>query len=94
MEKEEIKKLAHDILLDLSDKEAEDIAAEFEKLGKMLRVFEEIDTEGLRALVYPFDNETEYLREDVPERPLSKDEVLANAGKITEDCVSVPRVLK
>ena len=94
MEKEEIKKLARDILLELNDREAEDIAAEFEKLGRMLSIFEEIDTEGLRALVYPFDNETEYLRDDIPKRPLSKDEVLANAGKKTEDYVSVPRVLR
>ncbi len=94
MKKEEIRTLAYDILLELDDREAEDIALEFEKLESLLSFFADIDTEGVKIMAYPFDQATFYMREDEEGNVLSREEALANAGKVNAGHISVPKVLR
>ena len=94
MKKEEIKVLANKLMFDVSDEEALDIASDFDTLEKMLRFFDEIDTEGVEEMIYPFENETNYFREDEVTNVLSQKDALANAPKAISGHVVVPRVLK
>lgn len=94
MEKEEIKILANKLMFDVSDKEAEDIANDFGMLEKMLSFFDEIDTSGVEEMIYPFDDETAYFREDEVTNVLSQKDALANVPKQISGHVIVPRVLK
>ena len=94
MKKEEIKVLANKLMFDVSDEEALDIASDFDTLEKMLSFFDEIDTEGVEEMIYPFENETNYFREDEVTNVLSQKDALTNAPKAISGHVVVPRVLK
>ena len=94
MKKEEIKVLANKLMFNVSDDEALNIALEFDTLEKMLSFFDEIDTEGVEEMIYPFENETNYFREDEVTNVLSQKDALANAPKVISGHVVVPRVLK
>ena len=92
--KEYFKKLALNLMFEISDEEAENIIKEFATFNEQLKIFDQIDTEGVEEMVYPFDVETTYLREDVPDHYLTKQEALSNVSKEVEGHFVLPRVLK
>ncbi len=94
MNKEEIKVLANNLMFEVSDKEASDIASDFDLLEKMLNFFDEIDTDNVEEMIYPFAEETYFFREDEESNVLSQKEALLNAPKVISGHVAVPRVLK
>ena len=94
MKKDDIRPLAKNLMMNLTDEEVEDIFLEFEKLEKMLSFFDEIDTSNVNEMVYPFEEETTFLREDVPDVVLNQEEVLINAPKQLSGHVVVPKVVK
>lgn len=94
MERKEIIDLANNLMFKVSDEEVEDIAKEFDKIENMLNFFEKIDTDGVEEMIYPFDVETDYFREDEESNVLSQNDSLANAGKVISGHVVVPKVVK
>lgn len=78
-EPEMFKKLASQLRFSLSDSEAEDIANEFGILIDQIALLEKIDTSKTQEMVYPFEEETTFMREDVVESVLSAEEALMNA---------------
>ncbi|HCT63466.1 MAG TPA: Asp-tRNA(Asn)/Glu-tRNA(Gln) amidotransferase GatCAB subunit C [Erysipelotrichaceae bacterium] len=75
------KDLANQLRFSLSDEEANDIKNEFDVLIDQMDLLNKIDTEGVEPMVYPFDEETSFLREDVAIQVLPVQEVLKNAPK-------------
>ena len=75
------KDLANQLRFSLSDAEAQDINNEFDVLIDQMDLLNKIDTEGIEPMVYPFDEETSYMREDVADQVLPVQEVLKNAPK-------------
>jgi aspartyl-tRNA(Asn)/glutamyl-tRNA(Gln) amidotransferase subunit C len=73
------KNLAKQIRFNLSDEEALDIANEFEVLLDQMRLLEKIDTENVAEMVYPFEVETSFMREDEVTNVLELEQVLLNA---------------
>ena len=73
------KQLANQIRFDLSDEEALDIAFEFEVLIKQMELLDKIDTNQVKPMVYPFEEPTTFMREDVVTEVLSQEEALMNA---------------
>ena len=65
----------------MSDAEAQDIKNEFDVLIDQMDLLNKIDTEGIEPMVYPFDEETSFMREDVADQVLPVQEVLKNAPK-------------
>ena len=94
MNKEEVKVLANNLMFEVDDNEADDIVSDFDLLEKMLKFFEEIDTDGVEEMIYPFEDETSYFREDEVTNVLSQKDALSNAAKVISGHVVVPRVLK
>ena len=94
MEIKEIKDLASRLMFKLSDEEAQLIVDEFELLDKQLSILNEIDTEGVEEMIYPFDVETSFLREDEVSHVLDKELALSNATKVKEGHIVVPKVVK
>ncbi len=88
------KKLAHNLMFDLSEEEAEDIVQEFETLTRQLALLEAIDTTGVEEMIYPFEEETAFLREDEISHVISQKEALVNAPKAKQGHFVVPRVVK
>lgn len=94
MKKEEIKVLANNLRFDVTDKEAEDIANDFDLLERQLAFFEQINTDGVEEMIYPFETETHFFREDEPTNVVSQKEALQNAAKVISGHIVVPKVLK
>lgn len=88
------KKLANQLMFDLSDEEANDIVKEFETLQSQLQLLDNINTDGVEEMVYPFEEATTWLREDVVSNVISQDDALANVDKKLEGHFVLPRVVK
>jgi len=94
MKNEEIKKLAIDLKIELNDEELKEVSKEFDRLNQMIDVFDSIDTSDVEEMIYPFNVETTFLREDEPDYILSQDDALANGSKLKQGHFVVPKVVK
>lgn len=92
--KEFFKSLANQIMFDLTDEEVEELQEEFKDLTKQMELLDKIDTENVEPMVYPFEEATVYLREDEVSNVISKEDALANAPKVLNDQIIVPKVVK
>ena len=92
--KEYFKMLANQIMLDLSDTEIEELQDEFKTLTKQMELLEKIDTNNVEAMIYPFEEDTYYLRKDEVSNVITKEEALLNAPDTLNDQVIVPKVVK
>ena len=55
---------------------------------------ERIDTENVKEMVYPFEAETAFLREDEITHTISREAALSNAQAVMAGHVHVPKVVK
>ncbi len=81
MDVQGFKALALQCRFELSDDEALDIKKEFDVLISQMRLLDKIKTENVEPMVYPFEEPSSFLREDVVEHVLPLKEVLKNAPK-------------
>lgn len=88
------KKLANDIMFEISDEEAEELKDEFQLLLDQIEVLNEIDTDGVEEMIYPFEAETTFLREDTCARVITQQEALSNVKSAKAGHVHVPKVVK
>ena len=91
---EYFKKLALDLKFRLSKEEAEDIKEEFDTLLKQLSLFDDIDTDKAEPMVYPFEEDTYFLREDKADHTLNVSDAFKNAKNVKNGYFIVPRVVK
>lgn len=94
MNKDYFKQLANQLMFNLTDEEAEDIVVEFEALTKQLALLEAVDTTGVEEMIYPFEDENSYLREDEVVNVISQEDALANAPRALDGHFEVPKVVK
>lgn len=94
MTREEINELALNVRFKVNDDEEKDIENDFETLEKMLEFFDSIDTDGVEEMVYPFDEPTDYFREDEISNVISQEDALSNVAKTKQGHVVVPKVVK
>lgn len=88
------KKLAHDIMFDVNEQEISELQEEFKILLEQIDVLNEIQTAGVEEMVYPFEEETGFLREDVIDNVITQDEALSNVKNVKAGHVHVPKVVK
>lgn len=94
MNKEQIKELALDLKFVVTDEEAADIENDFVLLEGMLAFFDEIDTEGVEEMIYPFEEATDFIREDEVSNVISQKEALLNVPKVKQGHIVVPKVVR
>ena len=93
-DREYFKKLANQLMFDMSDEEADSLAQEFGGLEDQMKYMDDVDTEGVEEMVYPFEDETYFMREDVPDHVISQEDALANVTKKIEGHFVLPKVVK
>jgi len=76
---EYFKSLAKQLRFELTDEEAIGISEEFSILINQMNLLNKIDTEGVQPMVYPIEEVTTFLRDDVADQILSAQEALKNA---------------
>lgn len=67
---------------------------EFKVLLQQIELLDGIDTEGVEEMIYPFEAETTFLREDSVDNVISQDAALANVKSVKAGHVHVPKVVK
>ncbi|MEA4874357.1 Asp-tRNA(Asn)/Glu-tRNA(Gln) amidotransferase subunit GatC [Anaerorhabdus sp.] len=93
-DKEYIRHLAHQCMFDCNDDELSLIEEEFVTLEKQMELLNQVNTEGVEPMVYPFEMETTYLREDEVVNVISQEDAILNVSKSREGHVLVPKVVK
>ncbi len=93
-DKEYFKKLAHQLMFDLSDEEAQNIVEEFTTLQSQMQLLDNVNTDGVEEMIYPFEDETSFLREDEVSNVISQADALANVSKKIEGHFILPKVVK
>lgn len=92
--KQKVFKLAEQLMLRLSDEEADNIIAEFDTLLKQLDLLNQIDTSNVEEMIYPFEEPTSFFREDIVDHVLSIEDALYNAPQEEEGYFVIPKVVK
>lgn len=92
--KEKLKELANDLLFDMADDEYETLLKEFDELVAQMALLEKIPhVDEVEPMIYPFEVTNNILREDEPEAPLTREEVLKNAADTYAGQVRLPKVV-
>lgn len=94
MNRNDIKEYANHLMFDLNDDELAAIEKDFAVLNAQLDLLNLIDTEDTEEMIYPFEDDTFFLREDVADHKISKEDALLNAPMEREGHFVVPKVVK
>ena len=92
--KKTVDRLAELSKLEFSEKEKEGMVKDFQKIVHFVDKLKEVDTEGVKPLVYVNENVTNVLREDEPGEMVSKEDALKNAPEKDSNYFKIPNVLK
>lgn len=93
-DREYFKKLAHQLMFDLSDAEADSLVQEFGTLEGQMALLDAVNTDGVEEMVYPFETETTFVRKDEVSNVITQDEAMANVEKKLEGHFVLPKVVK
>lgn len=85
---------AHRLMFELSDEELKTLYEEFQTLKKQMEMIGKIEgVDKAEPMTFPFACENSFLREDVAETPLDRDEALKNAGNVQDGQIKLPKVV-
>ena len=85
---------ANRLLFDMSEQELLTLKEEFKILTQQMEMIGQIQgLESYAPMTFPFDCTVTYLREDVAEEPLPRDEALKNAGSKMNNQIKLPKVV-
>ncbi|MDD3036039.1 MAG: Asp-tRNA(Asn)/Glu-tRNA(Gln) amidotransferase subunit GatC [Candidatus Saccharimonadaceae bacterium] len=92
--KEVLKDAAKRLLFDMSEEEYDTLLKEFDVVIKQMQLIGQIEgVDDYEPMVFPFECTTSYLRDDIPSKPLTKDEALRNAKNKSAGQIKVPKVV-
>ena len=95
MLEEKLNKYAENLEFEMNKEEYKTLANEFEILFKQVDLIGNIEgIEEFEPLDFPFQLKNSYLREDIANEKLTKEDALKNASEIKNNCVSVPKVVE
>lgn len=93
-DREYFRKLAHQLMFDLSDEEADGIVKEFGELETQMSLLDQVNTDDTEEMIYPFEQATQFLREDVVTNVISQADAMKNVKKNLEGHFVLPKVVK
>lgn len=90
-----LKDAAHRLLFDMSEEQYETLLDEFDIITKqMLIIGQDSTIDEFEPMTFPFECKTNYLREDIPEEPLTREEALRNANHKAGGQIKLPKVVQ
>lgn len=94
MEIIKLKEYASKLMFDMSDREYETLASEFDVIIKQMELIDKIENiDSVEPMTFPFENDNVKLREDVVDNVISSNEALANVSDVLANQVKVPKVV-
>ena len=92
--KDVLKKVANNLMFDMTDEEYETLLTEFDVLVKQFELMSEINgLEEVAPMSFPFEVTNNYLREDIPDTPLNREDALKNAKDVVDGQIRLPKVV-
>ena len=86
---------ANKLMFELSESEIEELLAVFDSICQQMELIGEIDVvDSVEPMTFPFEVTNSWLREDVAEEPLDRDDALKNASDVTDGQVRLPKVVE
>ncbi len=86
---------AHNLMFDIDEVELQVLTEEYADILEAINHMQTIpNIDHVKAMVFPYELVTDYLREDVANTPLSQEEALKNATKVEEGQIVIPKVVK
>ena len=90
-----LKDAAKRLLFDMSEDEYETLLKEFDIVTKQMNIIgSNHSLDSYEPMAFPFECATSYLREDVPEEPLSREEALRNSKRKIGGQIKLPKVVQ
>lgn len=91
---ETLQESAHKLLFDMSKEEYQTLLDEFSIITKQMELMANIKgIDEVEPMTFPFECETDFLREDEPTTPLTQEEALRNAKDVVEGQIRLPKVV-
>lgn len=92
--KEVLVDAANRLLFTMSDEQFVTLEEEFKILTNLMGKIGQIKgLDEYEPMTFPFDCETDFLREDEPAEVLDREEALKNAGNVQDNQVKLPKVV-
>lgn len=92
--KEILKDAAERLMFRMSDSELDTLEKEFDIILKQMELIGNIEgVNSLEPMTFPFDVTNDFLREDDPTTPISKEEALKNANSKKDGQIKLPKVV-
>ena len=92
--KETLKEAAEKLMFTMSEAEYQILLEEFESIIKQMEFISDIEgVDDAIPMTFPFEVTTDYLREDEPDEPLSREDALKNAKDIVDGQIRLPKVV-
>ena len=89
-----LKKCANNLMFDMSEEQYKLLLDEFDVLTQQMLVLGEIEgLDEVKPMTFPYEIYTTFLRDDIPEESLSKDDILRNAKDVVDGQIKLPKVV-
>lgn len=92
---EVLKDAAKRLLFDMSESEYETLLKEFDIVTKQMDIIgSNKDIDKYEPMAFPFECTTSFMREDIPEEPLSREDALKNSKRKVGGQIKLPKVVQ
>lgn len=92
---EVLKDAAKRLLFDMSESEYETLLKEFDIVTKQMDIIgSNKDIDKYEPMAFPFECSTSFMREDIPEEPLSREDALKNSKRKVGGQIKLPKVVQ
>lgn len=90
-----LKEIANNLMFDMDDKQYDSLLKEFDVILKQISLISEVPgVDDASPMVFPYEENFSYLREDVSSEPLSQEDALRNASEVKKGQIRLPKVVK
>lgn len=92
--KEVLKDTANRLLFTMNEEEYDTLLNEFDVITKQMTLIGNIKgVDDVLPMTFPFEVTNDFLREDIPTKPLEKEEALRNAKDVVDYQIRLPKVV-
>ena len=83
------------LMMEMSDEEYDKLTSDFETITMQMDLIKDIEGEDdVEPMTFPFEVTNDYLRDDVVEETITKEDALKNSKRKKGDYIVLPRVVK
>lgn len=94
VDKNVLKEAANKLMFDMSEEQYDTLLEEFEIIIKQMELISDIPgVDDAEPMTFPFDVASSFLREDIPEEPLNREDTLKNAKDVVDGQIRLPKVV-